>query len=164
MVASLARLPEWLFTSDGNAYELCYLHGDLTHDAASKSLPAVVKKMNVSNKANKFAGVSRVLAISFVLFLSLFALDAFSGEAPFTEKLIGFLIHLIPSFIFVIPLIIFWKSPRFCGLAYIILSILFVFYFRTYRDFEYFLILSLPQFVVGALFIIAHVFQRSKST
>ncbi|WP_420852043.1 DUF7670 domain-containing protein [Pelotomaculum isophthalicicum] len=118
----------------------------------------------VKPMSNKLVWVSRVLAIIFILFISIFALDAFSDEVSFIDNLIGFLMHLIPTFIFLTALIIFWKYPQFSGLAFIILGMLFTFYFKTYRNIEYFLFLSIPQFVIGGLFIISHVLQRSKSS
>ncbi len=57
-------------------------------------------------KTNKLIWILRVLAMVFIVFLSLYALDVFSGEAPLIKKLGGFFVHLIPSFILVIILVI----------------------------------------------------------
>ena len=53
-------------------------------------------------KTNKLLWIPRVLAIMFILFISVFALDAFSGKVPFIKEFVGFLIHLIPSFILIV--------------------------------------------------------------
>jgi hypothetical protein len=60
---------------------------------------------------DKLFWIPRVLTIIFILFLSLFAFDSFSGESPAIEKLGGFLIHLLPLFILTFVLIILWKKP-----------------------------------------------------
>ena len=115
-------------------------------------------------KADKLFWIPRMLTIIFILFLSLFALDAFSGEAPFYEKLAGFFIHLVPSFILVIGLAIAWKRPFAGGCVLILLSLLFTLQFNTYRLVSYFLIISVPLFVAGVLFIVFHVLAKKKTT
>lgn len=117
-------------------------------------------------KSNRLLWIPRVLAIIFILFISLFALDAFSGKVPFAKQLVAFLIHLIPSYILVIILIISWKKPLIGGIVFIFLGIValtFIItqffivapaYSRTNLIFIFFLILSLPLLVVGVLFII----------
>lgn len=51
----------------------------------------------------------RVLAILAILFVSLFALDAFHPGKPLTQQLADFLIHLIPSFVLLTVLLLAWK-------------------------------------------------------
>jgi len=51
----------------------------------------------------------RILGILFVLFISIFALDAFGEGIPFAEAIVGFLIHLVPTYIIIIVLLIAWK-------------------------------------------------------
>lgn len=114
-------------------------------------------------KSNRLLWIPRVLSIIFILFLSLFALDAFSAEAPFIQKLAGFFIHLIPSFILVIALVFSWKRPVAGGCILIFLSLLFTLHFRTYNSLSSFLLISLPLVVVGVLFIIFHVLAKKES-
>ncbi len=114
-------------------------------------------------KADRLFWIPRALTIVFILFLSLFALDAFSGEASFLEKLAGFIIHLVPSIILVITLVIAWKWPVAGGCVLILLSILFTLQFNTYRYVSNFLIISVPLFVAGVLFIVFHVLAKRKT-
>jgi hypothetical protein len=114
-------------------------------------------------KSDKLIWIPRVLSIIFILFLSLFALDAFSAEAPFIQKLAGFFMHLIPSFILVIALVISWKRPVAGGCILIFLSLLFTVFFQTYRSFPNFLIISLPLAVIGVLFIVFNPMAKKKS-
>lgn len=64
----------------------------------------------------------RILAILFALFLSVFALDVFAEPAPFWSTLLALLLHLVPSALVVLVLLIAWRrealgSVLFCGLA-----------------------------------------------
>jgi len=104
-------------------------------------------------KTDRLIWIPRVLAIIFIVFLSLFALDAFSGDASFIKKLGGFLMHLIPTFILVLTLLISRKKPLLGGSIFILLSIAFSFFFKTYRSVPTFLAITFPVALVGILFI-----------
>jgi hypothetical protein len=95
----------------------------------------------------------RILGILFILFISMFALDVF-GEYSFPEILIALFMHLIPSFILIIILVVAWKWERIGGILYIMLSILFTLFFRTYQDIIVFLLISFPVLLTGILFIL----------
>jgi hypothetical protein len=113
-----------------------------------------LQKKEGNMKTGKLIWIPRVLAMIFIVFLSLFALDTFSGDAPFIKKLAGFFVHLIPSFILVLTLLISWKRPLMGGSIFILLSIAFAFFFRTYRSVPTFLLITFPVALVGILFII----------
>jgi len=104
-------------------------------------------------KTHKLIWIPRVLAIVFIVFLTLFGLDSFSGDAPFLEKLGGFFIHSIPSMILLLILFIFWKKPLIGGSLFILFSIAFTLYFRTFRSLSTFLLLTFPFLVAGILFV-----------
>ncbi len=48
----------------------------------------------------------RILGILFALFISIFALDSFGEGIPFPEAIVGFLIHLVPTYIMIVVLLI----------------------------------------------------------
>jgi len=85
-------------------------------------------------EAGKLIWIPRVLAIAFIVFISLFALDAFSGGDPLMRKLEHFLIQLIPSFILALVLLIAWRKPLLGGSLFIFLGIAFAFLLRSYRS------------------------------
>jgi len=114
-------------------------------------------------KTYKLFWIPRVLAILFILFLSLFALDVFTGEAPLIQELGGFVIHLIPSFALIIVLIISWRKPLIGGIIFILLGLVFTFYFRTYQALLNFLTISFPLIVIGKLFIIFHILVKKSN-
>ena len=51
----------------------------------------------------------RILGILFAIFISLFALDVFNENRTFWEAIGAFFIHLIPTYVVIIVLIVAWK-------------------------------------------------------
>lgn len=111
--------------------------------------------MRFSIKTFKLIWLPKTLSVLFILFFSLFALDAFNGNASFYDKFIMFLVHLIPSFIMIIFLVFSQKHPAISGWIFIILGFIFTFFFNTYRSLTIFLIISLPPIIIGILFLIS---------
>ncbi len=107
--------------------------------------------------------IPRVAAILFILFVSAFALDAFSGAASFSAKLLGFLIHLIPSFVLLAFLALAWNRPAYGGLAFLLASIAFTLHFDTYKQPASFLAISVPPFLIGVLFLTLGVGRHRRS-
>ncbi len=94
----------------------------------------------------------RVLAILFIVFVSLFALDVF-GEPQWFLALI---IHLVPSYILIIVTVIAWKYDRVGGLLFFLAGI----FLLILSDFKS-LIISLPAFVIGILFLASKPLKRT---
>jgi len=55
----------------------------------------------------------RILCILFAIFLSVFALDVFSEGYGFWQTIGALLLHLVPTFIVVIALLIGWRHLIF---------------------------------------------------
>jgi len=118
----------------------------------------VIKTENVCDRVCEnrvLCWVPRILGILFVAFISLFALDAFGGDGSFGEQLLGFIIHLVPSFVLVIFLVIAWKHEKVGGWLYILLGVVFTIFFDTYEELITFLLISGPVFLTGVLFLIS---------
>lgn len=107
------------------------------------------------NEKSKFIWIPRTIAIIFILFIAMFSLDVFEMGGSIFAKLIGFIIHSLPSIFMAIILAIFWNKPYKCGWVFLILGVLFTLGFRTFRAFDIFLLISFPPLLVGALFIVA---------
>lgn len=105
-------------------------------------------------KEKIFLRIAKILIIIYILFISIFALDMFGEALPWWEILIGFLIHLIPSFILIGILIWANKKPLWGGIFFVILSICFTFFFETYQMWQSFVFLTIPVLVIGVLFIL----------
>jgi len=102
----------------------------------------------------------RGLTIIFALFLSLFALDSFGEGSPFLYQLAGFLIHLMPIYILIIFLWIAWKWELIGGILFFAAGLFFTIFFDTYEHIINFLVISLPVFIIGALFILSKYYGR----
>lgn len=96
----------------------------------------------------------RMLMIVYILFISLFALDSFDGDSSLGEKLLGFLIHLIPTFILIILYFLGLKYEKIVGAIAIILGLVYIFTALGRFDFLTYVLISGPLFLVGILYII----------
>ena len=96
----------------------------------------------------------RALGILFIAFLGIFALDAFSGDSPWYEKIIGFFIHLLPNLVLTFFLVLAWKRYLIGGLFFIFGGIFYILFFWGIMNFWAYLLISGPAFLVGTLFIL----------
>jgi len=97
----------------------------------------------------------RVLAILFIAFLSIFALDVFVEGYSFLELSIALFMHLIPALILVGVLWVAWRREKVGGIIFVIIGFLFTIFFRTYSNLIGFLLISFPVFLIGFLFWIS---------
>jgi len=111
----------------------------------------------------------RIICILAILFISMFAADAFGPEKTIWQQLGDFLLHLVPSFVLIAVLIVAWKWEYIGGITFIIVGFglsIFVFilnYNRTHSvgtSLVEILIITFPFVVVGALFIISNYMKK----
>ena len=77
-------------------------------------------------KSNQFIHwAPRILSILMILFVSMFALDAFAPNLSVWQQIGGFLIHLIPSYILLAALLVAWKWENLGGWLFTLLGIIF---------------------------------------
>ncbi len=110
-------------------------------------------------KKNWLYWTPRILSILFVLFVSLFAFDVFDNGGGFFQIVIALFIHLIPSFILLIVLIISWKYELVGGIAFILAGIIYILLLFTRPEFEIYmifwsLIIAGPAFFIGILWLL----------
>jgi hypothetical protein len=112
-----------------------------------------------------FHWLPRIICILAILFISLFAADAFAPGLTIWQQLGAFLIHLIPSAILLAFLIVAWKWELIGGIIFMAVGLTlspFVFmlnYKRTHSigiSLGIILMITIPFVVVGILFIISH--------
>jgi hypothetical protein len=94
----------------------------------------------------------RILGVVYAAFISLFALDVWGTAGGFWEKLAGFLIHLMPTYVVVIALVVAWKWPWIGSIAFMGLAVAFSFVFG-WREVGVLLPMALPLIVIGLLFL-----------
>jgi len=120
--------------------------------------------MTSSQKSNWLLWVPRVLGILIASFITIFAFDVFIEDYSWLEKIVAFLMHLIPTFILLVTLIISWRYRLIGGITYIILGFLYLFGTRAYQFLPASLVITLPLVVVGILFILSQYLPKSKKT
>lgn len=114
----------------------------------------------------------RILCILAILFISMFALDAFEEGQSLGRQILAFLMHLIPSFVLIVLLIIAWKWELAGGILFSIIGIGFspFIFSHNYRmnhsvlmSLVTILLITFPFVVTGVLFILSH-FLKKKNT
>ncbi len=98
--------------------------------------------------------IPRLLAILLALFIGLFALDVFGIPAPVWKKIVGLIIHLIPSILILIITGYAWKKPLWASVGFVAFFVFATLYFRTYKHALNFTIISLPLLIIAALYAI----------
>ncbi len=65
----------------------------------------------------------RVFGLLFAAFLALFALDVFEPGRPLAYIVVGFLIHLLPTYLVGAATVVGWRNPALGGLAFLALAV-----------------------------------------
>lgn len=96
----------------------------------------------------------RIFSIAFVLFLSLFALDVFPEYSGW-QAVLGFLAHLLPSFVLLAVILIAWKYDLVGAIAFLSSAVLYVFMAGFDRPWSWYALISGPAVIVGILFLLS---------
>ncbi len=116
-----------------------------------------------------FHWLPRIICILAILFVSVFALDAFSPELTIWQQIGSFLMHLIPSFILIAFLIVAWKWEYIGGIIFAIIGLIlspFVFVVNYNRNDSIWMSLgiilsiTIPFIIVGVLFVVSHFLKK----
>jgi peptidoglycan/LPS O-acetylase OafA/YrhL len=95
----------------------------------------------------------------------MFALDALNPEKTTWQQITDFLIHLIPSFVLIIVLIIAWKRERIGGILLILIGLgcspfIFIHNYNmnasVWMSLFIILVITMPFAIAGVLFIWSH--------
>ena len=95
----------------------------------------------------------RVLSILFAAFISIFALDVFGEGYKFGELLVALFMHLIPTFVMVTAIVVGWKHEWLSAIVFIGLAILYLSEAGFDFDFITLLLIPLPSFITGVLYL-----------
>ncbi|MBU4353333.1 DUF2070 family protein [Candidatus Parcubacteria bacterium] len=114
----------------------------------------------MEKKINRFIyWTPRILSIAFILFLSLFAFDVFEEYSGW-QVILGFLIHLLPSFILLAVILIAWKYDLVGAIAFLGSAVFYVFMVGFDRPWSWYIGISGPAAVVGILFFLSWLQKR----
>ena len=120
-----------------------------------------------------FHWLPRIICMLAILFVSMFALDAFAPGLTLWKQIGDFLIHLIPSYIMIALLVIAWKWEYVGGIIFTVIGFAFcvsVFLLNYYRNHFSIaqsiistLIVAVPFVLVGILFMMSHNKKKQKN-
>ena len=97
--------------------------------------------------------VPRILGILVCLFLSLFALDAFSGGKPVVQALRDFVIHLSPMLVLLGVVALSWRWEWIGGMVFTALALRYGYVARQHVSWV--LTVAGPLLIVGLLFLLS---------
>ena len=119
--------------------------------------------MNTSTKRVLF-WTPRVLGILFAMFISLFALDVFDEGYGFWEAILALLIHLVPTYLVVIALVIAWRWEWIGAILFSALAAIYV--VSTWGRFPWgaYLSISGPLILIGVLFLFNWIYRAQLRT
>lgn len=112
----------------------------------------------------------RIICILAIVFVSLFALDSFDSKLTAWQQIIGFLIHLIPSFILMGFLLVAWKWEKAGGIIFIVIGVIFsIIVFRmnykmnqsVWMSIGIITSITFPFVIAGMLFIVSYLKKKS---
>lgn len=126
--------------------------------------------MKISLKV--FHWLPRIICIAAILLVSVFAMDAFAPGLTAWQQLGAFILHLIPSFVLLLFLVIAWKRELAGGIIFTALGIIMTpFIYLHNRDVNHFsvaecinavLLITFPFIAVGMLFIVSYFKKRKQ--
>jgi hypothetical protein len=116
--------------------------------------------MSVFLKRTLFWG-PRILGILFALFMSLFALDVFGEGYGFWETILALVMHLVPTYILVVVLVVAWRWEWVGAILFSLLGVLYLVMTRGRVHWSAYLTISGPLFLVGGLFLANWLSRRS---
>ena len=69
--------------------------------------------------------IARVLTIVFAAFITMFAADVFSEGYGFWQTVLALIMHLIPTFLVVVLLLLSWRYEWIGGIAFCALAVVY---------------------------------------
>lgn len=107
--------------------------------------------------SNALYWAPRVVCLLYIGFISLFALDVFNCENNLAQTFVALAMHLIPSALIFLALVIAWRWELAGSLLFDVLA---VGWFIYVGDLGKSLIITAPLLVISSLFIADWVYQR----
>lgn len=104
----------------------------------------------------------RVLSITFVLFLSMFALDVFSEYSGW-QIILPLFMHLLPSIILLLVIIIAWKYELVGAVVFLLGAILYVWEAGLGRPWTWYAFISGPALIVAIFYFLSWLQKRKNN-
>ncbi|WP_320054277.1 hypothetical protein [uncultured Acetobacteroides sp.] len=119
----------------------------------------------MKDSISNFHWIPRIICILDIIFISIFAFDAFSPNDIVLMQLAHFFVNLTPTFLLIIFLIIAWRRELVGGIIFTLAAIAVspMIYQHNYginhsvsMSIGIIMMITFPIFVVGILFIASH--------
>ena len=113
----------------------------------------------------------RIICIIGILFISMFSIDTLNSELTIWQQILSLSMHLIPSFVLILLLLLSWKRELIGGIIFMIIGlgfspIIFIHNFKMnqsiWMSLGVILVITIPFVIVGVLFIVSH-YRKKKS-
>ena len=112
------------------------------------------KQRKLSTPLRLLYWIPRVLCIVFILFTSLFALDVFSESKGIGQIILDLLMHLIPTFVLTIVLILTWRREWIGGILFISMGFLYIINMWGQFPLATYILMAGPLIIIGILFFL----------
>ena len=109
---------------------------------------------NLSTSKKLLYWAPRTLCIVFTILISFFALDVFGESKGIWETILALLMHLIPTFILIVVLVITWRREWIGGILFILLGLLYIIWGWGRFDLSVYFLMAGPLVIVGILFLL----------
>ena len=96
----------------------------------------------------------RILGILFTIFTSLFALDVFENNYGFWDTFLALIMHLIPTMIVALIVIIAWKWELVGAILFISLALFYIIWTWGRFPLITYIFMSGPLLLTGLLFLV----------
>lgn len=113
------------------------------------------------NSAGKITWTARFLGIIFAAFISIFAMDVFTEGYDLNETAIALFMHMLPTLLIILMLIISWRREWIGAIAFFILGLFYLYMSWDRIHWSGMALISIPLFVLAILFAIGW-YQRKK--
>lgn len=107
---------------------------------------------------NLLRWAARILAITAILFISIFALDAFEAGKPWREIAVTLFMHLLPSFVLIAALAVAWRVEWLGGALFVAAGLSPFFLLSNPKWVN--LMLGGPFMLAGLLFVASHALRK----
>lgn len=107
----------------------------------------------------------RIAGILFIFFISLFALDVFGTGAGFWQTLLALFMHLIPSIVLAIAIVVAWRQEWVGAVLFVGWAVFYLVSMspRGFDWFSYALVAGLPA-LIGLFFLAGWIWREQVRT
>jgi len=112
------------------------------------------RTQNLSTAKKLLYWAPRTICIVFTVLISFFAIDVFGESKGIWETILALLMHLIPTFILVVILVITWRREWIGGILFIALGFLYIINMWGQFPLMTYIVVAGPLIITGILFLL----------